>query len=61
MKSHAGARKRFKKLKSGLVKYAQANRRHLLTRKTKKRKRQLRQGAYIDNSFMPHMRVLLPY
>ena len=55
MKSHSGAAKRFKKLKSGLVKYTPSGRRHLLTKKSAKSKRQMRGGAYINPSDMHHM------
>lgn len=61
MKIHAGSKKRFKKLKSGLIKYSQAFRRHLLTKKSSKRKRELREPAYINDCDMRHFRVLLPY
>ena len=47
-KTHSGAKKRFRVLKSGLVKRAQANKNHILNKKTSKRKRSLRQGAYVD-------------
>ena len=42
MKSHSGAKKRFKRTASGKFKYQHANKRHLLTRRPHKRKRQLR-------------------
>lgn len=60
MKTHSGAKKRFKKLKSGLVKYSKANRRHLLTKKSRKRKRHLRESAYISACDMRHFSILLP-
>ena len=41
LKSHRGAAKRFRKRANG-VKYRQANRSHILTKKASKRKRQLR-------------------
>jgi len=43
-KTHSGAKKRFKKLKSGKIKASHAFRRHLLTKKSAQRKRQLRGG-----------------
>ena len=43
MKTHSAAKKRFKKLKSGLIKMIKAYRRHLLTKKSAERKRSLRQ------------------
>ena len=50
MKSRSSAKKRFKRLSSGLIKRAKAYRRHLLTKKARKNKRQLRQPAYINKS-----------
>ena len=48
MKSHKGARKRFKITGSGKVKRMRAFKSHILTKKTPKRKRRLRQGAIIQ-------------
>lgn len=61
VKTHSGAKKRFKKLKSGLIKAAHGYRRHLLTKKTAKRKRQLRGGFYISAVDAHHIAPLLPY
>jgi len=47
VKTHSGAGKRFTKLKSGKVKYSKGFRRHLLTKKSAKRKRNLRQTGHI--------------
>ena len=49
MKSHKGARKRFKITGSGKVKRMKAFKSHILTKKTSKRKRRLRQGTVITN------------
>lgn len=49
-KSHSGAKKRFKVLKSGKIKRAKQNRRHILTKKTTKRKRGLRQATYVSKA-----------
>jgi large subunit ribosomal protein L35 len=48
MKARTTAKKRFKKLSSGLVKYTKAYRRKKLTNKTRKTKRNLRRGGYVD-------------
>lgn len=61
MKTHSAAKKRFKKLKSGKIKYMHAGRRHILTKKSSKRKRHLRLPTYIDCCDTRHFRVLLPY
>ncbi len=47
MKSHKGARKRFKITGSGEVKRRRAFKSHILTKKTSKRKRRLRRAALI--------------
>jgi large subunit ribosomal protein L35 len=61
MKTHSGAAKRFKKLKSGLVKFTQAGRRHILTKKSRKRKRGLRNSAYVSSCDIQSVLPLLPY
>ena len=45
MKSHKGARKRFKITGSGKVKRMRAFKSHILTKKSPKRKRRLRQAT----------------
>jgi large subunit ribosomal protein L35 len=47
MKSHRGAAKRFKKTGTGKLKRGHAFTSHILTKKTPKRKRQLRKAALI--------------
>ncbi len=47
MKSHKGARKRFKITGSGKVKRMKAFKSHILTKKSSKRKRRLRRGTTI--------------
>ena len=46
LKSHSGAKKRFNLTKTGKVKRAHAFKSHILNKKSTKRKRGLRQGAY---------------
>jgi len=48
MKTHRGAAKRFKKTGTGRVKRSQAFMSHILTKKSPKRKRQLRQAAMVS-------------
>lgn len=50
MKSHSGAKKRFRLTGTGLVKRAQQGKNHILTKKTRKRKDALRQGAYMASA-----------
>lgn len=61
VKTHSGAKKRFRKTKSGLFKAARPFRRHLLTKKSAKRKRHLRSGLYIAPCDVVHIAPLLPY
>ena len=61
MKTRSAAKKRFKKKGGSLIKRAKAYRRHLLTKKTTKNKRQLRKGAYISAADCRNMLKLLPY
>ena len=48
MKTKSGAKKRFKLTASGLIKRHKANRRHILTSKDRKRKRNLRQDTVVS-------------
>lgn len=48
MKSHSGAKKRFKLTASGMIKRSKQNKNHILNKKSTKRKRNLRQGGYVD-------------
>ncbi len=50
MKTHRGAAKRFKVTKSGKIKHRSGFRAHILTKKSSKRKRQLRKNAYVHES-----------
>ncbi|MBM7615926.1 50S ribosomal protein L35 [Alkaliphilus hydrothermalis] len=47
MKTHKGAAKRFKKTKSGKIKRFKAFKSHILTKKSSKRKRNLRKSALV--------------
>lgn len=61
MKSRSGARKRFKITGNGKIKRKRAFRNHILTKKSSKRKRQLRQESYVDASNEKAIRKLMPY
>jgi len=61
MTTHRGAAKRFKATGKGRLKHKQPYTSHILTSKTAKRKRQLRQGAYVSLAETKCLRVLLPY
>ena len=47
-KTNSSAKKRFSVKPSGVIKRSQQGRRHILTKKTTKNKRNLRQGAYVS-------------
>jgi large subunit ribosomal protein L35 len=61
LKSHSGAGKRFKKTGTGGFKCKQSHKRHILTKKTTKRKRQLRKTAILHPSDTPLVARMLPY
>lgn len=61
LKTKRSAAKRFKMTKSGKLKRSKANRSHILTKKSPKRKRQLRKSAITDASNEKNMKKLLPY
>lgn len=60
LKSNRGAAKRFKKTAGG-YRLTQSHRRHLLTHKTSKRKRQLRKAAMVHPSDVAAVAQMLPY
>ena len=61
MKSHRGAMKRFKLTGTGKVKRNKAYKSHILTKKTTKRKRNLRKAAMMDKTNEKVMKKILPY
>ncbi len=61
VKTHSGAKKRLKKLKSGLVKGAHAGRRKKLSHKTAKRKRFLRTKLMVCPADLGRVLQVLPY
>lgn len=61
MKTNRSAAKRFKLTGNGkLVRY-KANKRHILTKKTTKRKRNLRQPTVTDATNVKTMKKIMPY
>lgn len=61
MKTNRGAAKRFKKTGSGKIKRAKAFTSHILTKKSTKRKRNLRKSGLVDDSNVKSIRKILPY
>jgi large subunit ribosomal protein L35 len=61
MKTKSGAKKRLKVLGNGGVKRSMAFKRHILTKKTTKTKRQLRGTVMVHSTNMAAVRAMLPY
>ena len=60
MRTHSGAKKRFIKKKSGKIKLTGAFRRHLLAKKSSKRKRKMKVAKYVNPVERHHIAALLP-
>jgi large subunit ribosomal protein L35 len=61
MKSNRGAAKRFKTTGSGKFRRAKAFRSHIMTKKSPKRKRNLRKSGLVDSTNVRGVRRMLPY
>ena len=61
IKTHSGAKQRFKLSKNGKVIRAHANKSHILNKKTTKRKRGLRQTAVTDKTNVAAVKRMIPY
>lgn len=61
MKTNRAAAKRFKVTGTGRLKRNKAGARHILGKKSPKRKRNLRQSGLVDVSNEAQMKRLLPY
>jgi len=61
MKTKSSAKKRFRVRPGGTVKRGQAFKRHILTKKTTKNKRQLRGTVTVNATNMGHMAQMLPF
>ena len=61
MKTHSGAKKRFKLSKTGKVKRAHAYASHILTKKTTKLTRGLRMPKYVDKTNEAAVKKMMPY
>ena len=60
MKTKSAAKKRFRVRPGGTVKRGQAFKRHILTKKTTKNKRQLRGSVAVHSTDMGRMSQMLP-
>ena len=61
IKTHTGAKKRFKITKGGKVKRAHAFKSHILNKKTTKRKRNLRKTVVADVTNVAKVKKMIPY
>ncbi len=60
IKTNRGAAKRFKQRANGRFKRAQSHRRHILTKKSTKRKRHLRAMDVVTDADTPAVRRMIP-
>ncbi len=61
IKTNRGAAKRFSKTASGILKHRQSHRSHILTKKSTKRKRQLRSIIALHDNDQKAVARLVPY
>lgn len=61
IKTHRGAAKRFSLTKKGKIKRAKAFKSHILTKKSSKRKRNLRKAGYASDANSKVIKKLIPY
>jgi large subunit ribosomal protein L35 len=61
LKTHRGAAKRFSLTGTGKVRRNKAYASHILTKKTTKRKRNMRKSAILDDRDMSRIKRLIPY
>ncbi|MDE6435150.1 MAG: 50S ribosomal protein L35 [Lachnospiraceae bacterium] len=61
LKTNRAAAKRFTKTGTGKLKRNKAYKRHILTKKTTKKKRELRKAAMMDKTNEKVMKKILPY
>ncbi|HEX9276050.1 MAG: 50S ribosomal protein L35 [Betaproteobacteria bacterium] len=61
MKTKSGAKKRFRVRGSGSIKRSQAYKRHILTKRTTKNKRQLRGSTGVHSTNVDSVKAMLPY
>ena len=61
IKTSSAAAKRFKVTGTGKLKRSKAYKSHILTKKTTKRKRNLRKDIIMDETNVKNMKKILPY
>ncbi len=61
VKTHKGAKKRFKISGTGKLIFQKQGKRHILTSKSRKRKRQLKETGVITGTVAANVRRIMPY
>ena len=61
IKTNRAAAKRFKRTGSGKLRRMQANKNHILTKKTRKRKRNLRKSTLVSEADIRRISKMVPY
>ncbi|MDT4894975.1 MAG: large subunit ribosomal protein [Acidobacteriota bacterium] len=61
LKTHKGAAKRFRLTATGKIKRGHSHARHILTKKTNKRKRQLDIDGLVSEGDQKRVEAMLPY
>ena len=61
IKTNRSAMKRFSMTKNGKIKRGNANRNHILTKKTRKRTLKLKQGSYVHPANAENIKRLIGY
>jgi large subunit ribosomal protein L35 len=61
LKTHRGAKKRFSFTASGKIKRNKANGSHILTKKSRKRKRNLKKSTIVVKEEFKRLKAVLPY
>jgi len=61
LKTHSGAAKRFQKTATGKIKRGHSMKRHILTSKGTKRKRQLDTDTLVDKADQKRIARMIPY
>ena len=60
-KSHSASKKRFRFTKTGKIKRAKAFKNHILNKKSRKTKRNLRHGGYVHETVVKNVKNMIPY
>ncbi|MEW6731547.1 MAG: 50S ribosomal protein L35 [Acidobacteriota bacterium] len=61
LKTHKGVAKRFRTTAAGKIKRGHSHVRHILTKKTSKRKRQLDLDVYVSDADEQRIKEMIPY